>query len=269
MTVTLHPSKAIDMLGKSEPMAIGLLPYTSNIDSVTRADGHWAAAVDPEAVRLSIFSRMVADAAAHLATAAAVEDNVTVVAVGEHTFGLDNPSTTDRMYERLKERGVDSNLFATGKPEGANDTTTQLAWLQAWQEKQGNPQTLLIGHGQHFARVRLLSKLFGIPNIFLVDAGSTIQATSKDNNEMINAALLSAHFNENEQYERRVNLLTRIVATAGSTATRQCFQLLSSKRTANVVDAIPTGDYLGYTFQRPTSAKKRVQQLQKQAQQAA
>jgi hypothetical protein len=215
----------------------------------------------PESIRLTHFSRLVADASGLLASVACAEDNVTLVAAGEHTFGLRNPSTTDKMYGRLLERKVDGNFFALEHPTNANDSTAQLLWLEAWRAKQKNqPQLLLVGHGQHYPRLRRLGGLFGIENTYFVDATGIITDLSDDAAEIADAAQLATAFRRNQEYEDNALRWVERTARWGAWATQRFFHTASRVRTPNVVDATHTDR--GYTYSGAISAKKRVRQLQ-------
>lgn len=203
---------------------IVVIPYTSYME-------------DDGTVRLSVYTSMAAQAAAVLYRAAASPDT-TVVAVGEHTYGLQNVSTTDLIYHSLIQHGVPKHAFAAEHPLQANATPQQISWLQqvygaAWAERP----PVLVGHALHWPRLRKLCDLFELP-VFFADALAILESAGVATPAHRRA--VTAYNRDGHRYERQAQRLTTVSAFLGSAVTMYVFSVLAALRSPNVVDVHST-----------------------------
>ncbi|MET0779810.1 MAG: hypothetical protein ABWY71_03165 [Candidatus Saccharimonadales bacterium] len=190
-----------------------------------------------ESIRLSVYTRMAAHAAVQLYERSATPDT-TVVAVGEHTYGSNQTSTTKLIYDFMAGEGLPETAFATERPVDANATPQQIDWLrrtygEQWQEHA----PVLIGHEPHWERIEYLCGLYRLPAGF-VDAAHLLAATGDLTPEYAEASRL--YKEENQRYEDQASRLTRSIAWMGPVATTQVFRALARMRSPNVVDVVDT-----------------------------
>lgn len=130
------------------------LPYTTRIDK--RGD-----------FRMSSHTAMVTEA-----TRALLEKNPdsTAFIPGESSFGVQYPSTAEKMKEQLIKKGIEESRIRT--QDNLNDTETQLRAIQ----KQGiqNPKVVAIGF--HEKRSKILMRQIGL-NGQIVNAEKVILRT--------------------------------------------------------------------------------------------
>jgi hypothetical protein len=203
---------------------IVVVPYSSYMDA-------------DESVRLSVYTRMAAHAAAQLYDRSATPET-TIVAVGEYTYGSHTTSTTELIYDYMAAEGVPKTAFAAERPLDANATPQQVDWLRRTYGKQWQEHApVLIGHEPHWPRIQFLCELYKLPAGF-VDAAELLAATGALTPEYAKASRL--YKEQNQRYEDRVSRLTRNVAWLGPVITTQVFRTLTHMRSPNVVDVVHT-----------------------------
>jgi hypothetical protein len=188
-------------------------------------------------ISLGIHSELVACAAAALYRRAGRQDTK-VISVGEHTYGLDEISTTTLTYNYLHSSGIPQKALANDHPRQANATPQQIMWLKKsfgaqWTEHP----PVLIGMEQHWPRIRDLCRLNNMPANFL-DAPSYLDSTRLLSAEYAQAAKL---YDNNQKYESIAQQLTKYLSSLGPQMTTQAFRFLTWLRTPNVMNVVKHG----------------------------
>ncbi|HEX7963240.1 MAG TPA: hypothetical protein VF466_01480 [Candidatus Saccharimonadales bacterium] len=222
---------------------IVVVPYSSYMEQ----DG---------SVRLSIFSEMTTLAAAALHREAGAHQT-RIIAVGEQTYGVDHPSTTDLMYDLLQRERIPDRALPEQRPNGANATPQQIEWLKrkfsgAWADRP----PVLVGHEHHWDRIHRLCDVFSLPADF-VDASAVLERAGKLKPEF--AAAVAAYQTEGRAYEQGAAVLTRIVAPLGEGATLGLFRTMVRARTPTVVDVFQSAD--GRTHLYATTVREHLQAI--------
>jgi hypothetical protein len=195
----------------------------------------YSAYMEPDgSVRMGELTRIAAQAAVALYRQAATE-TTKVIAVGEHTYGLQAVSTTDLIYDYMAAEGVPADRFATERPVNANATPQQIHWLrQVFGDKWHRPP-LLVGHEPHWPRIRDLCDLYGLPGTF-ADSTQVLAATGGLTPDVAQATALYAAYNA--RYEAMAARIQRSVTWLGPMATTLLFKALVRLRTPTVVDVL-------------------------------
>ncbi|HUC89869.1 MAG TPA: hypothetical protein VMR45_03630 [Patescibacteria group bacterium] len=185
-------------------------------------------------ISLGIHSELVACAAAALYRRAGRQDTK-VISVGEHTYGLEETSTTTLTYDYLRNNDVPKKALANDHPRQANATPQQILWLKRSFGSQwvDNPP-VLIGIGQHWPRIRDLCRLNNMPANFL-DAPDYLSSTGLLSAEYAQAAKL---YDNNQKYESFAQQLTKYLSLLGPQMTTQAFKLMTWLRTPNVIHMV-------------------------------
>jgi hypothetical protein len=195
----------------------------------------YSAYMEPDGVvRMGTFTHMAVQAAVALYSRAATE-NTAVIAVGEHTYGTGQTSTTELMYDYMEAHGVPAASFATEHPTMANSTPQQVDWLRhIFGPRWRGRAPVLVGHEPHWDRIKYLCDLYGLPAEF-VDSATMLDSVGQLTAQQAKAVELYAA--ENARYEATATRITRIVAGLGPAAVTTVFTTLAYLRSPTVLDA--------------------------------
>lgn len=189
-------------------------------------------------IRMSVFTRMAAQAAAVLHKRAATDDT-TVIAIGEHTYGTNNTSTTDLIRDYMRTHGVSASHFVPERPVAVNSTPQQIDWLQrTYGARLRTHIPILVGHEQHWPRLDFLCQLYGLPSYF-VDSATVLERAGELTPAQAEAARL--YTEQNTRYEATATRLMHSVAWLGPAAMTKIFTVLARLRSPTVVDVRHAG----------------------------